>query len=177
MAAPTAAGASLLLGRRLVNIVLLHPDIPGNTGCIGRTAMATGCRLHLVHPLGFSLDEKAVRRAGLDYWHRVDVREHSSWEAFLGAETEAAGGAPPRAFLFTTHARSRGPHWSADFRAGDYLLFGSETAGSPDAVHEWVRSTWGEAHRVALPMVPDARSINLSAAVSAAVFEAARQVL
>jgi tRNA (cytidine/uridine-2'-O-)-methyltransferase len=163
--------------RRGLNLVLIHPNIPGNTGCIGRTAVATGSRLHLIHPLGFSLDEKAVKRAGLDYWPQLDLTEHDSWEAFLRSESEAAGGRPPRAWLFTTHARTSGrPHWNASMRAGDYLLFGSETAGAPDAVHSWVQSTWGEEHRVCLPMVPEARSINLSTAVGAAVFEATRQV-
>ena len=83
----------------LFNIVLLAPQIPNNTGNIGRTAMATGCRLHIVHPIAFDMDEKAVRRAGLDYWHLLDVKEHTSWESFL--ETED----PTRLWLYTTCRR------------------------------------------------------------------------
>ena len=83
------------------NIVLLNPEIPNNTGNIGRTAAATGCRLHLVHPLGFDMSEKALRRAGLDYWHMVDCVEHESWEAFLHAEN------PRRLWLFTTRSSRR----------------------------------------------------------------------
>ena len=84
------------------HIVLLHPQIPNNTGNIGRTAAATGCRLHLVHPIAFDLSEKARRRAGLDYWHLLDVREHAHWEAFLEAEQ------PLRLWLYTT--KSSRPH-------------------------------------------------------------------
>ena len=158
--------------RRPLNIVLIHPNIPGNTGCIGRTAMATGSRLHLVHPLGFDMDEKSLRRAGLDYWPRVDVREHSSWDAFIQSEFQGDTshvGAPPAAWLLTTHARR--PHWEARFAPGDYLLFGSETRGAAQEVHDFV----GPERRFALPMAGDARSINLAAAVSAALFEAVRQ--
>ncbi len=98
------------------HIVLLNPQIPNNTGNIGRTAAATGCRLHIVHPLGFDMSEKARRRAGLDYWHLVDCCEHESWEAFLDSER------PKRLWLYTT--KSTRSHWEAEFRTGDYLLFG-----------------------------------------------------
>ncbi|MHC4220701.1 MAG: tRNA (cytidine(34)-2'-O)-methyltransferase [Planctomycetota bacterium] len=138
------------------HIVLLNPQIPNNTGNIGRTAAAAGCRLHVVHP------------AGLDYWHLVDCREHASWEAFLADEC------PGRLWLFTT--RSNRPHWAADLRAGDYLLFGTETGGVPAAVHEWVDETWGPDHRITLPMIPGARSLNLATVVCAAVYEGLRQV-
>ncbi len=152
------------------HIVLLNPEIPNNTGNIGRTAAATGCRLHIVHPIGFDMSLKARRRAGLDYWHLVDCREHESWPAFLDAER------PQRVWLYTT--KSSRPHWEASFELGDYLLFGKETAGAPTDVHEWVTSTFGEDHRITLPMVDDpaARSLNLATAVCAAVYEGLRQV-
>lgn len=153
----------------LFHLVLLNPEIPNNTGNIGRTAMATGCRLHLIHPIAFDLSEKACRRAGLDYWHKVDCAQHESWEAFIANER------PKRLWLYTT--RSTRPHWQAEFQRGDYLLFGKETNGVPDAVHEWVAREHGEDHRITLPMVhdPAARSLNLATAVCAAVYEGLRQ--
>jgi tRNA (cytidine/uridine-2'-O-)-methyltransferase len=145
------------------HIVLLAPQIPNNTGNIGRTAMATGCRLHIIHPIAFDMDEKAVRRAGLDYWHLLDVREHASWELFLEQEN------PEKLWLFTT--KTNKPLWDARFTQGDYLLFGSEQHGVPQEVHDFV----GENARVTLPMVQDARSLNLATAVCAAVYEGIRQ--
>lgn len=150
------------------NIILLNPEIPQNTGNIGRTAAATGCRLHVVHPIGFDMSEKARRRAGLDYWELVDCVEHESWQAFLSREN------PRRLWLFTT--RSSRPHWDARFARGDYLLFGKETTGVPTEVHDWVARTFGETHRVHLPMEPGARSLNLATVVCAAVYEGMRQV-
>lgn len=180
----------MLPSLRRLNVVLLHPDIPGNTGCIGRTVMAAGCRLHLVHPLGFSTDERALRRAGLDYWQKLDVTEHASWSEFVESEfggqrpatraherkdgsamsRSTDGAQPPAAWLLTTKAQR--PHWDANFAPGDYILFGSETRGASDDVHRWI----GDEHRVTLPMREDARSINLAAACSAALYEAVRQV-
>jgi tRNA (cytidine/uridine-2'-O-)-methyltransferase len=152
------------------HIVLLNPEIPNNTGNIGRTAAATGCRLHVVHPIAFDMSEKTRRRAGLDYWHLVDCREHESWAAFLAAER------PRRLWLYTT--RTDRPHWEADLQAGDYLLFGRETKGAPPEIHDWVRREYGEDHRITLPMVDDprARSLNLATAVCAAVYEGLRQI-
>ena len=150
------------------HIVLVNPEIPNNTGNIGRTVAATGCRMHVVHPIGFDMSEKARRRAGLDYWHLVDCREHESWEAFLANER------PGRLWLLTTKADR--PCWEADLREGDYLLFGRETSGVPDRVHEWVGATHGPDHRVTLPMVEGARSLNLATAVAIASYEALRQV-
>ena len=154
----------------LFHLVLLSPQIPNNTGNIGRTAAATGCRLHVVHPIGFDMSEKARRRAGLDYWHIIDCKEHQSWEAFLRDES------PQRLWLFTT--RSERPLWTARFQRGDYFLFGTETTGVSPEVHEWVKRTFGDSHRVTLPMVEDpaARSLNLATAVCAAVYEGMRQV-
>lgn len=159
-----------MVAEPLFHIVLLNPEIPNNTGNIGRTALATGCRLHVIHPLGFSMDEKARRRAGLDYWEHVDCVEHESWETFLATEE------PPRLWLFTT--RSARPLWDAEFATGDYLLFGRETRGVDDAVHELVTRRYGPEARLRLPMVqhPAARSLNLATAVCAAVYEGWRQV-
>lgn len=167
--------------RPLFHIVLLNPEIPNNTGNIGRTAAATGCRLHVIHPIGFDMSEKARRRAGLDYWHLVDCVEHPSWEAFLESEGLACPNPkseiqnPKSLWLYTT--KSSRPHWEASFRPGDYLLFGKETAGVSPEIHQWVDEAFGPDHRLTLPMIdhPDARSLNLATAVSAAVYEAMRQ--
>ena len=173
--------ATMMRVRHRLNVVLCSPDIPGNTGSVGRTCMATGSRLHLVHPLGFSTSEKALRRAGMDYWAHVDVREHASWSEFVEREFPRSAAAateeprPPRAWLFTTSAER--PHWTPDYQPGDYLLFGSETRGASAEVHAWV----GEEARVSLPMLQsptdgDTRSINLAAAASAGLYEAVRQI-
>jgi tRNA (cytidine/uridine-2'-O-)-methyltransferase len=163
------------------HIVLLNPEIPNNTGNIGRTAAATGCRLHVIHPIGFDMSEKARRRAGLDYWHLVDCVEHENWEAFLQREGFAGATDPDRQrsrrlWLYTT--KSARPHWDASFREGDYLLFGRESAGVPDEVQQWVRERCGDDHRITLPMIahPQARSLNLATAVCAAVYEGLRQI-
>lgn len=152
----------------LFNIVLLHPQIPNNTGNIGRTAAATGCALHIVHPIAFSMDEKARRRAGLDYWDKVDCREHESWEAFLENES------PERLWLFTKYGS--GPPWGADLSEGDYLLFGGESDGVPPEVRAWAVERWGEQSLLAFPMESGIRSLNLATAVCAAVYEGMRQV-
>ncbi|MBL9147612.1 MAG: tRNA (cytidine(34)-2'-O)-methyltransferase [Phycisphaerae bacterium] len=151
-------------------MVLLEPEIPNNTGNVGRTAVATGCRLHIVHPIGFDMSEKARRRAGLDYWHLVDCREHDDWSSFLATER------PARLWLLTT--KSAAPVWDAPLRRGDYLLFGKETAGVSPAVHDEVAARWGSSARLVLPMVPvkEARSLNLATAVATVVYEGLRQV-
>lgn len=151
-----------------LNIVLVHPEIPNNTGNIGRTAAAAGCRLHIIHPIGFDMTGKARRRAGLDYWHLVDCREHASWEAFLEQES------PSRAWLLTT--RGTRTYWDADYQPNDYFLFGSESAGVPDAVRQWLLSTNGEDHELLMPMQPGIRSLNLATTACAAVYEARRQL-
>src|SRR5262245_6092499 len=156
------------MDRPRFHIVLLNPEIPNNTGNIGRTAAATGCRLHVVHPIGFDMSEKARRRAGLDYWHLVDCREHQDWNSFLRDEQ------PQRVWLYTT--KSQRAHWNADFHEGDYLLFGRETSGAPQEIQDWVQRTFGDDHRVTLPMMQGARSLNLATAVCAAVYEGLRQL-
>ena len=149
----------------MFNIVLVHPEIPPNTGNVIRLAANTGCRLHLVEPLGFSMDDRLLRRAGLDYHEFAEVARHASWQALLAAERPD----PARCFAFTTRA----PRSFVDvaWAGGDWLDFGSETAGLPAALRE----TFAPAQRLRLPMREGQRSLNLSNAVAVAVFEAWRQ--
>jgi tRNA (cytidine/uridine-2'-O-)-methyltransferase len=149
----------------MFHIVLVTPEIPPNTGNVIRLAANTGCTLHLVEPLGFSMDDKLLRRAGLDYHETAAVRRHASWPALLEAERPD----PARCFAFTT----RGACGLAEqqWQPGDWLVFGSETAGLPAAL----RDGFPAARRVRLPMRAGQRSLNLSNAVAVAVFEAWRQ--
>ena len=149
----------------MFNIVLVHPEIPPNTGNVIRLAANTGCSLHLIEPLGFSMDDRLLRRAGLDYHEFAPVRRHSSWPAFVTAEQPQA----ERCFAFTT--RGSMPMSGVAWRPGDWLVFGSETAGLPAAL----RDDFAPAQRVRLPMRAGQRSLNLSNAVAVAVSEAWRQ--
>lgn len=144
-------------------MVLHRPEIPNNTGNIGRTCLALGCALHLIHPLGFDTSVKALRRAGLDYWPRLAVREHASWEAFLEAE-------PGRPVWLLSSKASR-PLWEAPLARGDALVFGSETSGLPEPL-----LARHPRRLVTLPMVPGERSLNLATAVCAAACEGVRQL-
>jgi len=149
----------------MFNIVLVHPEIPPNTGNVIRLAANTGCALHLVEPLGFSMDDKNLKRAVLDYHEYAPVRRHASWDAFV----RDAQPAPDRLFAFTT--KGSRPFADVSWQSGDWLVFGSETAGLPVEV----RDAFETAQRVRLPMRADQRSLNLSNAVAVAVFEAWRQ--
>ena len=149
----------------MFNIVLVHPEIPPNTGNIIRLAANTGAKLHLVEPLGFSMDDALLRRAGLDYHEHADVQRYASWPRFL----ETAAPSAQRLFAFTTHATAS--LGDIAFVAGDWLVFGSETAGLP----ETLRAEFLSSNQVRLPMRPGQRSLNLSNAVAVAVFEAWRQ--
>ena len=153
----------------LLHIVLFEPQIPPNTGTIGRVALTSRCRLHLIDP-HFSLEDKWLRRAGMDYWSLVDMKVHSSWDAYL------ADSAPERVWLFTT--RGSTVFWDATFRRGDHILFGNENSGAPAWMHEWAAKRFGEAHRVRLPQSPETagRSLNLACTVSCAVYEGLRQI-
>jgi len=149
----------------LFHVVLHEPEIPNNTGNIGRTCVAAGCALHLIRPFGFEVSVKALRRAGLDYWPRLAPVEHESWEAYL-AET---GARRERMWLYST--RGGRAHWEADFQRGDHLVFGKETKGLPeDLLEEYADRL------LSLPMVPGERSLNVATVVSAAVYEGMRQV-
>jgi len=148
----------------MFHIVLLHPEIPHNAGAAGRLALATDSTLHLIEPLGFSLDDKHVRRTGLDYWHDVKLQVWESYDAFLAAADPAAA----KWFLSTKATRSP---WAADFRPGDYLIFGRETKGLPPEVV----SAAGD-HALKIPMAPGGtRSLNLATSVAIVLYEAARQ--
>lgn len=149
----------------LFHVVLHEPEIPNNTGNIGRTCVATRCGLHLIHPLGFELSEKACRRAGLDYWPRLSVREHADWDGFLADEHVRR----ERMWVFTT--RTRQCVFDAEFQPGDYLVFGKESAGLPRGLVDAYADRC-----VSFPMVAGERSMNLSSVVSAAVYEGIRQL-
>jgi tRNA (cytidine/uridine-2'-O-)-methyltransferase len=149
----------------MFNIVLVEPEIPPNTGNVIRLAANTGCALHLVEPLGFSMDDRLLRRAGLDYHEYAPVRRHSSWQALLAAEEPD----PARCFAFTTRAAQA--FSQVEWLPGDWLVFGCETAGLAAALRE----SFPPMQRVRLPMRAGQRSLNLSNAVAVAVFEAWRQ--
>lgn len=149
--------------RPMFHIVLVHPEIPPNTGNAIRLSANTGCTLHLVRPLGFSLEDKLLRRAGLDYHEWADLRLHDDWAALRAAAGDA------RLFAFTTRATTH--LGQATFRPGDWLVFGSETAGLPESVLDG----FAPERRLRLPMRPGQRSLNLSNAVAVSVFEAWRQ--
>ncbi len=147
----------------MFEIVLVEPEIPPNTGNIARLCLAAGARLHLVEPLGFSLDDKYLRRAGMDYWPRVPLARHASWEAFVHSLPESA-----RCFYLTT--KTDRPYWGAAFQPGDYLVFGRETKGLPE------RLLAAHPERcLTIPMEADARSINLATAAGIVLYEALRQ--
>ncbi|HEU4457953.1 MAG TPA: tRNA (cytidine(34)-2'-O)-methyltransferase [Methylibium sp.] len=149
----------------MFNIALVHPEIPPNTGNVIRLAANTGCALHLVEPLGFSMEDKLLQRAGLDYHEHARVHRHASWAALL----KTCRPPPQRCFAFTTHAVRRFDEVA--WQPGDWLVFGSETAGLPAALRE----SFAPAQRLRLPMRAGQRSLNLSNAVAVAVFEAWRQ--
>ncbi|MDB5891749.1 MAG: trmL [Polaromonas sp.] len=149
----------------MFNIVLVEPEIPPNTGNVIRLAANTGCRLHLVDPLGFSMDDKHMRRAGLDYHEYAQLLRHASWQALLDTEYPPAD----RLFAMTTHGTRS--VYQAEFRPGDWLVFGSETRGlSPD-----LRMSFAENRRLKVPMLATQRSLNLSNSVAVTVYEAWRQ--
>ena len=149
-----------------IHVVLVHPEIHWNTGNAGRSCLAAGATLHLVEPLGFSLDEREVKRAGLDYWEYVDLRVWPSWDSF--EEGLSALGEP---FFFSTKAKRL--LWDAPLGASNdvVLIFGCETGGLPDHIHERYRDRF-----VGMPMLsPRVRSLNLSTSVAVALYEVLRQ--
>lgn len=149
----------------MFHIVLVEPEIPPNTGNIIRLSANTGCTLHLIDPLGFSLEDKQLRRAGLDYHEYATLKRHANWQAFLQSEQPA----PERLFCLTTRA-TRWAH-EAEFAPGDWFVFGSETRG----LSALMRQSFAPAQCLKLPMRAGQRSLNLSNAVAVTVFEAWRQ--
>ena len=147
-----------------LHLVLVAPQIPPNTGNVARLCAVTGCKLILVEPLGFSISDRHLRRAGLDYWDKVFLRLLPSYQAYLEAYPDA------RRFLFSSHA-SRSL-WQARFAPGDHLVFGSETQGlGPEIL------TGGSGEPLGIPMLAERRSLNLSTAVGVSAYEALRQLL
>ncbi len=146
----------------MFHIVLVEPEIPQNAGNIARTCAATGTHLHMIRPLGFEVSDKYLKRAGLDYWHLVDI---SYYDSFAELQAKYAGS---RFFFFTTKARHR--HSDVKFQDGDFLVFGKETKGLPEELLLQNESTC-----LRIPMFADARSLNLSNSVAIAVYEALRQ--
>lgn len=147
----------------MFNIVFYTPQIPNNTGAIGRVCLNAGAKLHLIKPYGFDIDEKAVRRAGLDYWHKVDVTEWENWDDFYAANKEKGR------FHFATTKKDT-PYFEAKFNLNDFLVFGSETKGLPK---EFI-----DAHDkdcITIPMTKEGRSLNLSVAASIILYEAIKQ--
>ena len=150
----------------MVHVVLFEPQIPQNTGNIGRMCAVTQSRLHLIHPLGFAVTDKNLKRAGMDYWFSLDVHHHADWPAF-----RASPAAPQRLWLFTTHATQS--FWDVQYAADDGLVFGNESAGCP----EWLHGELTPAQRVKIPHGNvSLRSLNLSTAAGIATSEAWRQL-
>ncbi len=147
----------------MFHVVLVEPEIPPNTGNIGRLCVAAGATLHLVHPLGFQINDRELKRAGLDYWPHLKLREWPDWDAFA-----AACLAPDRCFFFTT--KSSRSYLAQRFEPGDYLVFGRETRGLPERL-----LTANPERALNIPMAPEARSLNLATAVGIVLYEARRQ--
>lgn len=147
-----------------LHVVLVEPEIPGNTGSIGRTCLAVGAKLHLVRPLGFSISESRVRRAGLDYWERVDLEIWPSWEDFEGALADL--GTP---FFFSAEAERL--YWDAEYPDRTVLVFGKESVGLSDEIRERYRD-----HLLKIPIHdPETRSLNLSVCAGLGVYEVLRR--
>lgn len=146
----------------MLNIVLLEPEIPANTGNIGRTCVATGTRLHLIEPLGFSLSEKALKRAGMDYWQHLDVTVYEDYEDFLAKNTNA------KIYYATTKAPN--VYSEAKYEDDCYIMFGKESAGIPEKILVNNQETC-----IRIPMNPEIRSLNLSNSVAIVLYEALKQ--
>jgi tRNA (cytidine/uridine-2'-O-)-methyltransferase len=149
----------------MFNIVLVEPEIPPNTGNIIRLSANTGCKLHLIEPLGFNFDDRHMRRAGLDYHEYANLSRHADWAAFMHTC------APERSRMFAMTTKGSHSLYEVAFQAGDWLFFGAETRGLSEAIRE----EFPLLQRIKIPMIPGQRSLNLSNAVAVTVFEAWRQ--
>lgn len=145
-----------------MNIVLHQPEIPANTGNIGRTCVATGSTLHLIEPLGFRLNEKDLKRAGMDYWDKLDVRRYINFEDFLNKN--------PNAKIWMATTKAKHVYTEVAYGADDYIMFGKESAGIPEEILVDYEDTC-----VRIPMLDEIRSLNLSNSVSIVLYEALRQ--
>ena len=169
----------------MFNIVLLEPEIPANTGNIGRTCLVTGSRLHLIEPMGFILNDKNLKRAGMDYWHELDVTVYDSWRDFVeknkdkvnifgsaygahGEEKTADSVSKANLWMATTKAKKT--HDAAAFKDGDFIMFGKESAGIPEEILMDNEETC-----IRIPMAKEQRSLNLSNSVAIVLYEALRQ--
>lgn len=148
----------------MLNIVLLEPEMPANTGNIGRTCCATGSRLHLIEPMGFRISDKMLKRAGLDYWEKLDVTVYDCYEDFLQLNQEAAG----KMFMATTKAQRA--YTEVSYPEDAYIMFGKESAGIPEEILVEHENT-----AIRIPMNHEIRSLNLSNAVAVVLYEALRQ--
>lgn len=145
-----------------LNIVLYEPEIPFNTGAIGRTCVATGTRLHLIEPLGFSIDEKSIKRAGLDYWPDLDVTTYINYEDFLQKN--------PGAKIYMATTKGKNVYSDAHFEPDCYIMFGKESAGIPEKILAYHKDDC-----IRIPMIGETRSLNLSNSVAIVLYEALRQ--
>ncbi len=155
---------NLMIVKPEIHVVLVEPEIPPNTGNIGRTCLAVGGTLHLVGELGFSLSNRELKRAGLDYWPNLAVERHSKWDQFLST-------VPEKADLVFFSTRGRTSLWERAYTSPCYLVFGSESRGFPRTFYELYRD-----RLVRIPVQPPIRSLNLSTAAGVAIFEALRQL-
>jgi tRNA (cytidine/uridine-2'-O-)-methyltransferase len=146
----------------MFNIVLFNPQIPHNTGAIGRLCVNSNVKLHLIKPLGFDISEKAIRRTGLDYWHKLDLKVWENYEEFFeNIDIE-------RCYFSTT--KSKKPYFKANFKKGDYIIFGSETSGMPMEIMKK-----NEKNMITIPMGKEGRSLNLAISAGIVLYEAIRQ--
>ena len=147
----------------MFNLVLVHPQIPNNTGAIGRLCVNAGASLHLIKPIAFDIDEKAVRRAGLDYWEKLDLHVWESIDEFFEKNT-----IDKNAYFATT--KTDKPYFEANFQEGDFIFFGSETAGIPQEILEKYKS-----QNITIPMTKEGRSLNLAISTGIVLYDAIRQ--
>jgi len=147
----------------MFNIVLVTPQIPNNTGAIGRLCVNTGATLHLIKPLGFDIDEKAVRRSGLDYWHKLDLKVWENVDDFFTANPDS------NRFFFAT-TKTNTPYFNHTFKEGDFLFFGSETSGIPSEILEKFSNQC-----MTIPMTKEGRSLNLAISTGIILYEAIKQ--
>ncbi len=148
--------------RKMINIVLHEPEMPANTGNIGRTCVATGARLHLIEPLGFLINDKMIKRSGMDYWDKLDVRTYLNFEDFLEKN--------PNAKIYMATTKSKQTYTEVQYEDDCYIMFGKESAGIPEEILLDYKDTC-----VRIPMLDDIRSLNLSNSVAIVLYEALRQ--
>jgi len=147
----------------MFNVVLLEPEIPENTGNIGRTCCATGTALHLIDPLGFHLNERNLKRAGMDYWEKLNVTRHINYESFRRS-------VPDSSVIWMATTKAEKCYTDAEFRDGDYIMFGKESAGIPEEI-----LVENRAHCIRIPMGHEIRSLNLANSAAIVLYEALRQ--